>query len=102
MFRGNTGVPVQDWVEELRACLRVRQMRPLEQAYYIYDQLEEEAKDEIRNRPKEDREDSDTILSVLQEVYGCAKSQVFYNKAFSPGGSWKVNRSKNFCMHCVV
>lgn len=82
VFRGSSGITVEDWVEEIKACVRMRQMHPFEQAYYIYDHLEGEAKDEIRYRPREDREDPDKILSILQEMYGCAKSHVSLQQSF--------------------
>ena len=75
-FRGTSGIPVEDWNEEMRATLRARQLRPIDQAYFIYDHLEGEAKDEIRYRPKAEREDPERIFAILQDLYGCPKSYV--------------------------
>ena len=81
-FRGTSGIPVEDWAEEVRATIRARHLRPLDQAYFIYDHLEGEAKDEIRYRPRADREDPDRILQILQDLYGCAKPYVSLQQSF--------------------
>jgi len=75
-FRGPSGIPVEDWVEEVRATIRARHLRPIDQAYFIFDHLDGEAKDEIRYRPRADREDPERILVILQDLYGCSKSYV--------------------------
>lgn len=82
MFRGSVGMPVEDWVEEMEATLRTRRLQPVDQAYFIYDHLEGEAKDEIRYRPRADREDPAKIFTVLREMYGCDKSYVSMQQAF--------------------
>ena len=81
-FRGTSGIPVEDWVEEVRATIRARNLRPVDQAYFIYDHLEGEAKDEIRYRPRTDRENPDRILSILQDMYGCSKPYVSLQQSF--------------------
>lgn len=75
-------MPVEDWVEEMRATLRTRRLQPVDQAYFIYDHLEGEAKDEIRYRPRAERENPEKILSILQAMYGCAKSYVSLQQSF--------------------
>ncbi|KAK0141094.1 hypothetical protein N1851_021896 [Merluccius polli] len=60
LFRGTTGIP----------------------AYLIYDHLEGEAKDEIRYRPRADREDPERILTILQDLYGCSKPYVSLQQSF--------------------
>ena len=82
MFRGNMGIGIVEWVEEVRASMRTRRLAPVDQAYFIYDHLEGPAKDEIKYRPKEEREDPERVLSILQEVYGCALSYVALQKDF--------------------
>lgn len=81
-FRGTSGIPVQDWVEEMKATLRTRRLRPVDQAYFIYDHLEGAAKDEIRYRPRAEREDPKKILSILEDLYGCSKSYVSLQQSF--------------------
>lgn len=81
-FRGTSGIPVEDWAEEVKATIRARHLRPIDQAYFIYDHLEGEAKDEIRYRPRADREDPDRILLILQDLYGCSKPYVSLQQSF--------------------
>lgn len=81
-FRGSTGIGINDWVEEVRASMRARYLSPLDQAYFIYDHIEGEAKEEIRYRPRAERENPETILNILQELYGCSKSYVALQENF--------------------
>lgn len=71
MFRGKGGMGVTEWMEEVRASVRARHLSRIDEAYFIYDHLEGEAKNEIKYRTSAEREDPDKILSILQEVYGC-------------------------------
>ncbi|KAG5268958.1 hypothetical protein AALO_G00196740 [Alosa alosa] len=82
MFRGKSGMSIGEWIEEVQASMRIRHMTPVEKAYFIFDHLEGEAKDEIKYRPKADREDPTKILAILQELYGCAESYVALQKDF--------------------
>ena len=43
VFNGKTGIDIREWIEELQACMRVRRLSLLEQAFYIFDHLEGEA-----------------------------------------------------------
>lgn len=82
MFSGNGGITIVDWIEEVRASMRARHLAPIDQAYFIYDHLGGSAKDEIKYRPKQDREDPEKVLAILQEVYGCPLSYVALQKDF--------------------
>ena len=82
MFRGRSGMGLVEWMEEVRAGMRVRQLSTVDQAYFIYDHLEGEAKEEIKFRPRRDREDPAMIFSILQELYGCAQSYVALQEQF--------------------
>lgn len=73
---------MEDWVEEMRATLRTRRLQPVDQAYFIYDHLEGEAKDEIRYRPRAEREAPEKIFDILQDLYGCSRSYVSLQQAF--------------------
>ena len=57
MNMSTSGIPVEHWVEEMRATLRTRQLRLLDQAYFVHDHLWGEAKNEIRYRPRAETED---------------------------------------------
>ncbi|KAL2098415.1 hypothetical protein ACEWY4_007622 [Coilia grayii] len=75
-------LPIEEWVEEARRSLAVRHMSRAEQALFLYDLLDGEAKNEIRFRPSTDRVDPDKILTILTETYGCAKSLVSLQQQF--------------------
>ena len=66
----------------MKATIRARHLKPIDQAYFIYDHLEGEAKDEIRYRPRADRENPDRILTILQDLYGCSKTYVSLQQSF--------------------
>lgn len=86
MFRGKGGLGILEWIEEVHASLRVRKLTPIDQAYFIIDHLEGEAKQEIKYRPKADRENPTKVLSILQELYGCKESYVALQKDFFSRG----------------
>lgn len=82
MFRGRVGISIDEWVEEVNACVRVRHLGLLDKAYFMFDHLEGEARDEIKYRPRAEREDPAKIESVLKELYGCSKSYVALQENF--------------------
>lgn len=69
-------------MEEVDACARVRYLGSLDKAYFMLDHLEGEAKDELRYRPRVEREDPAKILSILRELYGCSRSYVAIQESF--------------------
>ncbi|KAL7844950.1 hypothetical protein SRHO_G00234900 [Serrasalmus rhombeus] len=80
--RGRSGISIEEWVDEVQASIRARYLGPLDQAYFMLDHLEGEAKDEIKYRPRAEREDPQEILSILRELYGCSKSYVALQESF--------------------
>lgn len=82
VFRGTMGIGVVEFMDEVRASMRGRYLTPIDQAYFIYDHLEGEAKNEIKYRPKAERENPDKILSILQDIYGCPQSYVALQEKF--------------------
>lgn len=82
MFRGRTGLGISEWSEEVQACMRARHLSTIDQAYFIYDHLEGEAKEEIKYRPRVEREDPVRVLNILQELYGCSQSYVTLQEEF--------------------
>lgn len=82
MFRGRTGISIVEWVEEVQACTRARHMSPAEQAIFLFDHLEGEAREEIKYRSQQEREDPNQILAILQELYGCSRSYVSLQEEF--------------------
>ena len=75
-------MPVREWVEEARRAVGGRHMSQGEQALFILDHLDGEAKKEIRFRPSTDRSNPDKILEILIEIFGCTKSFITLQKQF--------------------
>ena len=82
MFRGRTGLSIAEWVEEVQMCMRARHLSRGDQALFIFDHLEGEAREEIKYRPREERENPDKILDILKELYGCFKSYISLQEDF--------------------
>ena len=82
MFKGKSGIKVNEWIEEAEACMRARHLSVNDQAFFLFDQLEGEAREEIKYRPSTDRNDPEKIKSILRELYGCSQSYVALQQAF--------------------
>lgn len=82
IFRGRTGIGLSEWMEEVQACMRARRLSPSDQAFFLFDHLEGEARDEIKYRSDAERGDPASILAILRELYGCAESYVALQAAF--------------------
>lgn len=82
VFRGRTGIGLSEWIEEVQACMRARHLSRPDQAFFLFDHLEGEARDEIKYRSSAEREDPDSILAILRELYGCLDSYVALQEAF--------------------
>lgn len=81
-FRGRAGVGLSEWVEEAQACMRSRHLSRIDQAFFLFDHLEGEAREEIKYRSSAERQDPDRIVAILQELYGCSESYVALQEAF--------------------
>lgn len=81
-FSGRSSMNIEEWIEEAQACMRARHLARTDQAFFLYDHLTGEARDEIKYRPSEERRDPDKIISILRELYGCSKSYVALQEAF--------------------
>lgn len=82
MFRGRTGIGLAEWVEEVQACMRARHLSASDQAFFLFDHLEGEAREEIKFRSSTERGDPAKIIAALQELYGCSDSYVALQEAF--------------------
>lgn len=82
MFRGRSGIGLTEWIEEVQACMRARHLAPADQAFFLFDHLEGEAREEIKYRSSTERADPSAIIAVLQELYGCSQSYVALQEAF--------------------
>lgn len=81
-FSGRSGMRIEEWVEEVQACMRARHLSGSDQAFFLYDHLVGEAREEIKFRPSAERKDPDKIISILKELYGCSKSYVALQESF--------------------
>lgn len=82
VFRGTSGIGVEEWIEEAQACMRARYLSTFDQAFFLFDHLEGEAREEIKYRPATDRSDPAKVIAVLRELYGCSNSYVALQEAF--------------------
>lgn len=81
MFKGGSG-NIDEWEEEVRACMRARHLSRADQAFFIYDHLEGDARAEIKHRPSDEREDPDKVFAILHDLYGCSQSYVSLQETF--------------------
>ena len=81
-FNGRSGVNINEWVEEAQACMRARCLSAIDQAFFLFDHLEGDARDEIKYRPAAEREDPNKIIGILRDLYGCSQSYVALQEAF--------------------
>ena len=82
MFNGKSGIGIIEWIEEVQACMRARHLLAIDQAYFIFDHLEGEARREIKYQSSIERSDPTKIFDILKELYGCASSYVTLQQAF--------------------
>lgn len=82
IFRGRSGIGLEEWVEETQACIRARHLSTIDQAFFLFDHLEGEAREEIKYRSATDRSDPGKIISILRELYGPSESYVSLQEAF--------------------
>ena len=81
-FGGRSGVSINEWIEEAQTCMRARYLSTKDQAFFLFDHLEGEAREEIRYRRAVEREDPNKIIDILRELYGCSQSYVALQEAF--------------------
>ena len=84
-FSGKPGpgsLSIEDWLEEVECCTRVRHMSEVDKAFFMYDHLEGEARSEIKFRPSGERENPTVISNVLTELYSCSSSYVSLQHQF--------------------
>lgn len=82
MFRGRGGISLNEWLEEAQACVRARHLSAADEAFFLFDHLEGEAREEIKYRTAEERCDPTKITAILQDLYGCSESYVALQEAF--------------------
>ncbi len=82
VFGARSGIGLEEWIEEAQACMRARHLSTFDQAFFLFDHLEGEAREEIKYRSATDRSDPAKIIAVLRELYGCSDSYVALQEAF--------------------
>ncbi|XP_049335118.1 uncharacterized protein LOC125802156 [Astyanax mexicanus] len=83
IFSGQPGtMPFHEWVDELQCSFNFRRYGAREQAAFLYDHLEGEAKQEIRHSSIEIRRNPTLILDTLKEAYGQPFSLTIAQKRF--------------------
>lgn len=81
-FNGKTGISVTEWAEEVQACMRARRLSAFDQALFMFDHLEGEARKEIKYRTSAEQADPAQILAILNDLYGCSQSYITLQQAF--------------------
>ncbi|XP_061574030.1 uncharacterized protein LOC133440727 [Cololabis saira] len=76
------GLTVEDWVEEARKSLSVRHTSPAEQAAFLSDLLDGEAKREIKFGSPADRANPESIFNILLDNFGCDQTYVTLQRQF--------------------
>lgn len=82
MFRGRVGINLGEWLEEAEACMRARHLSQADRAFFLFDHLKGEAREEIKYRSAAERCDPTKIIGILEELYGCSESYVALQEAF--------------------
>lgn len=66
MFSGQSGtITYYDWVDDVQNSVNFSRYSPREQAAYLYDHLEGEAKQEVKHGPREMRSNPVLLLKIL-------------------------------------
>lgn len=84
-FSGNASqgnMSVEEWVEEARKSLSMQHTSLTEQAAFLCDLLDGEARREIKFSSPEDRANPEKILSILLDNFGCDQTYVTLQKQF--------------------
>jgi len=92
MFRGKTGLSINEWAEEVQACKRARHLSRADQALFIYDHLESEAREEIKYRPKGGKGRSRSNFLLSCRSYMGVPNPIFHCRKISSPGSNRTMR----------
>ncbi len=82
IFDGRSGIGINEWIEEAKACIRTRHLSVADQAFFLFDHLGGDAREEVRHRPVSEHGDPERIFFTLQKLYGCSQSYVELQEAF--------------------
>ncbi|XP_014833922.1 PREDICTED: uncharacterized protein LOC106911625 [Poecilia mexicana] len=98
IFRGRTGIGLSEWMEEAKVCMRARHLSVADQAFFLFDHLDGEARNEIKYRSSAEREDPAKVFEILQELYGCSESYVALQEAFFSRGQQEGESLQEFSL----
>ena len=75
-------IGLEDWIEEVEACLEGRQFSNREKAIFLLDHLGGEPRSEVKHRPRREKEDPHKIIDILKLLYGSKKPLVVLQQRF--------------------
>lgn len=82
LFSGTGEIDVRSWIEEVKSIMRQRRLTSVDQAYFIYDHLIGDAREEIKYRSQLVREDPKRVFEILIAQYSCSFSFISLKEAF--------------------
>lgn len=68
MFRGRSGIGLSKWIEEMQACMRARRLAISDQAFFLFDHLEGEAREGNGKLWRVGGQGPPPVVSLLQSL----------------------------------
>ena len=65
VFRGRSGLGLEEWIEEAQACMRTHHLSTFDQTFFLFDHLEGEAHEEMKYCSTANRCNPAKIIVVL-------------------------------------
>lgn len=86
-FNGKSGIGINEWIEEAQACIRARHLSVSGQAFFLFDHLEGETREEIRY-PSDIEQDVSCVAYGfwLPSVPHSITGRLFLQEAVGRGG----------------
>ena len=75
-------VDVEEWVEDVQNYFETRKLSQRDRVEFIYEHIDGKVRSELRYRPEEDKRDSDSILAIIQQVFGESESLSVLQETF--------------------
>lgn len=85
MFNGKTGIGINEWIEEVQACIRACHLSVVDQAHIIFDNLERPVRKKNID-PLWRGGILQIFFAILKELFGCVQSYVTLQEAFFSRG----------------
>ena len=74
--------PIEEWIEEVESHAQTKRLSGKEKALFVFNQLDGEARIEIKYQSSVVRDDADEIFNVLRELYGSSYSHISLQRKF--------------------